>query len=51
MSISQERIEFYVDVSMMINISLLQVDSIISDGFGKTWPKYPGKVAISFVTS
>ena len=27
--------------------SLLQVDSIIFDGFGQAYPNYPGKFAIS----
>ena len=27
--------------------SLLQVDSIIFDGFGQAYPKYPGKFAMS----
>ena len=32
-------------------INLLQVDSIISDGFGQACQKYRGKSVISFVTS
>ena len=30
---------------------LLQVKSIIFDGFGQACPKYPGKFAVSFVKS
>ena len=49
---SQERIELW---SWCFHAhkhkSLLQVDSIISDGFGQACPKLLGKFAISFVRS